>query len=153
MAEGGWWDERDHVVGGPSFLARYHTHPEDCVKRRNQRPCTKRLSGALRCVATSVAAGGARLLAKHGLRQGPYRGRLTVWGTQALRCPPVTAQRAFATYDARGCRRHYGASGTLELIFELPSAAVLDSPDNSCVSPRGGWCCVKTAMLTNMSAA
>ena len=33
---------------------------------------------------------------------------------------------------------HGNSGGTLELIFESPSAEVLDSPDNICVSPRGG---------------
>lgn len=31
-----------------------------------------------------------------------------------------------------------GDSGQLTLIFESPSTEVLDSPDNICVSPRGG---------------
>ncbi|MGH7476748.1 MAG: alkaline phosphatase PhoX [Longimicrobiales bacterium] len=34
--------------------------------------------------------------------------------------------------------RPRGDGGTLTLIFESPGAEVLDSPDNICVSPRGG---------------
>ncbi len=36
-------------------------------------------------------------------------------------------------YKPRG-----GAGGVLTLLFESPSADVLDSPDNLCISPRGG---------------
>ena len=32
----------------------------------------------------------------------------------------------------------HGSGGQLVLIFESPSFDVLDSPDNICVSPRGG---------------
>jgi secreted PhoX family phosphatase len=84
-------------------------------------------SGAATCFQQGLAQGGARFARLEGCwwgddsvyfnaTSGGAAGAGQVWQYR-----PITADR-----------------GQLMLVFESPSASVLDSPDNICVSPRGG---------------
>lgn len=77
-----------------------------------------------RTFAQGRARGGARFTRLEGAWQGS--GRVYFTSTSG----GVAGQGQVFAYDP--------AQGTLHVVFESPSADVLNHPDNICVSPRGG---------------
>jgi secreted PhoX family phosphatase len=82
------------------------------------------ITGATSCFAQGFAAGGARFARLEGCWYGDRR--IFFNATSGGR---ANAGQVFQ-YDLD--------SDELMLVFESPSADVLDAPDNICVSPRGG---------------
>jgi secreted PhoX family phosphatase len=86
--------------------------------------------------------GGAPSVFAQGLARGGARFRRLegCWWSEADLCVYFNDTNGGAVGAGRvwQYRPQGPAAGDLTLVFESPSAAVLDAPDNICVSPRGG---------------
>ena len=84
-------------------------------------------AGATRVFAQGLAKGGARFARLEGCW----------WGDNSVYFHATSGGRAGAG-QVWQYRPVSADRGHLVLVFESPSTAVLDAPDNLCVSPRGG---------------
>jgi uncharacterized protein len=112
------------AIGGSSYVTYQDTGPRDYgtltwvdIDQPDPGP------GERSTVAQGIAAGGAQF----ERLEGTWYHDGSIWFV-ATSGGPANGQ----------IFRHDLAADTLELVFHSPGADVLDSPDNICVSPRGG---------------
>jgi secreted PhoX family phosphatase len=98
-------------------------------------------AGAPGCFAQGVALGGARFNRLEGLWLAPD-GRSAYFVSTSGGDAKQGSRDADGFAPAYGQIWHYqptsGQGGLLKRVFESPAGSVLDSPDNLCVTPRGG---------------
>ena len=95
--------------------------------------------GAPGCFEQGVAKGAARFFRLEGVHRGPHGSVLFVSTSGG---DAKTGQRTAAGFETGyGQLWQYSPDadgGVLKLVYESSGAARLDSPDNFCVTPRGG---------------